>query len=213
MSENSKWDGLLDEAGADTEHQPAPAPRRAPTIIALILLAAITAGAAFLVWSQWPTTHTPAPATAAPKSPASADPTTPPTPASATAAPSTPEATTASPDVFAPALNAAEAWLHAFMDNRAADTPWSSVETAIAPYTAKPLAVYLVNTPEAQTAGVTPGTRLVSVEFSQIEADPAHPSTWSATVRYTRTDNTTGTGQITLEPAQGGWHVTKWGVQ
>ncbi|MFQ9339836.1 MAG: hypothetical protein ACLR2J_03430 [Actinomyces sp.] len=99
------------------------------------------------------------------------------------------------------------------MDNRAADTPWASIEEAISPYTAKPLAVYLVNTPDAQTAGVTPGTRLVSVEFSQIEEDPAHPSTWSSTVSYTRTDNTTGTGRITLEPAQGGWRVTKWSAQ
>jgi len=62
-------------------------------------------------------------------------------------------------------------------------------------------------------AGVTPGTRLVDVEFSQIEEDPAHPSTWSSTVSYTRTDNTTGTGRITLEPAQGGWRVTKWSAQ
>ena len=103
--------------------------------------------------------------------------------------------------------------MHAFMDNRAADTLWASIEEEIAPYTAKPLAVYFVNTPEAQTAGVTPGTRLVSVDFSQIEEDPAHPSTWSATVSYTRTDNTTGTGRITLEPAQGGWRVTRWSAQ
>ena len=141
------------------------------------------------------------------------DPTTPPMPAPATSAPSTPETPSASPDVFVPARSAAEAWMHAFMDNRPADTPWASIEEAISPYTAKPLAVYLVNTPEAQTAGVTPGTRLVSVEFSQIEEDPAHPSTWSSTVSYTRTDNTTGTGRITLEPAQGGWRVTKWSAQ
>jgi hypothetical protein len=134
-------------------------------------------------------------------------------PAPATSAPSTPETPSASPDVFAPARSAAEAWMHAFMDNRAADTPWASIEEAISPYTAKPLAVYLVNTPDAQTAGVIPGTRLVSVEFSQIEEDPAHPSTWSAAVSYTRTDNTTGTGHITLEPSQGGWRVTKWSAQ
>ena len=103
--------------------------------------------------------------------------------------------------------------MHAFMDNRTADTPWANIEEAISPYTSKPLAVYLVNTPEAQTAGVTPGTRLVSVDFSQIEADPAHPSTWSAAVSYTRTDNTTGTGHITLEPSQGGWRVTRWSAQ
>lgn len=141
------------------------------------------------------------------------DPTTSPMPAPASSAPSTPETPSASPDVFEPARNTAEAWMHAFMDNRTVDTPWANIEEAISPYTAKPLAVYLVNTPEAQTAGVTPGTRLVSVEFSQIEEDPAHPSTWSATVSYTRTDNTTGTGHITLEPAQGGWRVTRWSAQ
>lgn len=208
----SKWDGLLEEASTDTRHQCAPAPRRGPTIIALTLLAMIVAGAAVLVWRQWTTAPTPEPA-ASPSSTPAVDPTTASMPAAATSALSTPETPSASPDVFVPARSAAEAWMHAFMDNRAADTPWASVEEAISPYTAKPLAVYLVNTPEAQTAGVTPGTRLVSVEFSQIEEDPAHPSIWSAAVSYTRTDNTTGTGRITLEPAQGGWRVTRWSAQ
>lgn len=203
----SKWDGLLDEARTDTHNQSAPAPRRGPTIIALTLLAVIVAGAAVLVWRQWPTAPTPEPA-ASPSSTPAMEPTTPPMPA-----PGTPETPSASPDVFAPARSAAEAWMHAFMDNRAADTPWASIEEAISPYTSKPLAVYLVNTPEAQTAGVTPGTQLVSIEFSPIEEDPAHPSTWSATVSYTRTDKTTGTGRITLEPAQGGWQVTRWSAQ
>lgn len=209
----SKWDGLLDGAGTDTRHQCAPAPRRGPTIIALTLLVVIVAGAAVLVWRQWTTAPTPEPAASMPSTPVSTDPTTPPMPAPATSAPSTPETPSASPDVFAPARGAAEAWMHAFMDNRTADTPWATIEEAISPYTAKPLAVYLVNTPDAQTAGVTPGTQLVSVEFSQIEADPAHPSTWSATVSYSRTDNTTGSGHITLEPAQGGWRVTRWSAQ
>ena len=208
----SKWDGLLDEARTDTRHQCAPAPRRGPTIIALTLLALIVVGAAVLVWRQWTTAPTPEPA-ASPSSTPAMEPTTPPMRAPATSAPGTPETPSASPDVFAPARSAAEAWMHAFMDNRAADTPWASIEEAISPYTSKPLAVYLVNTPEAQTAGVTPGTRLVSVDFSQIEEDPAHPSTWSATVSYTRTDNTTGTGRITLEPAEGGWRVTRWSAQ
>ena len=208
----SKWDGLLDEARTGTHQQCAPKPRRGPTIIALTLLALIVAGAAVLVWRQWTTAPTPEPAASESSTPAM-DPTTPPMPAPATSAPSTPETPSASPDMFAPARSAAEAWMHAFMDNRAADTPWASIEEAISPYTAKPLAVYLVNTPDAQTAGVTPGTRLVDVEFSQIEEDPAHPSTWSSTVSYTRTDNTTGTGRITLEPAQGGWRVTKWSAQ
>lgn len=208
----SKWDGLLDEAGTHTPHQCAPTPRRGPTIIALTLLAVIAAGAAVLVWRQWTTAPTPELA-ASPSSTPAMDPTTPPMPAPASSAPSTPETPSASPDVFEPARNTAEAWMHAFMDNRTVDTPWANIEEAISPYTAKPLAVYLVNTPEAQTAGVTPGTRLVSVEFSQIEEDPAHPSTWSSTVSYTRTDNTTGTGHITLEPAQGGWRVTRWSAQ
>lgn len=208
----SKWDGLLDEARTDTRHQCAPAPRRGPTIIALTFLAVIVAGAAVLVWRQWATAPIPEPAASTSSTPAM-DSITPPMSASATSAPSMPETPSASPDVFAPARSAAEAWMHAFMDNRAADTPWASIEKAISPYTSKPLAVYLVNTPDAQTAGVTPGTRLVSVEFSQIEEDPAHPSTWSATVSYARTDNTTGTGRITLEPAQGGWRVTKWSAQ
>lgn len=208
----SKWDGLLDEAGTHKPYQCAPAPRRGPTIIALTLLAVIAAGAAVLVWRQWTTAPTPELA-ASPSSTPAMDPTTPPMPAPASSAPSTPETPSASPDVFEPAHNTAEAWMHAFMDNRTVDTPWANIEEAISPYSAKPLAVYLVNTPEAQTAGVTPGTRLVSVEFSQIEEDPAHPSTWSATVSYTRTDNTTGTGHITLEPAQGGWRVTRWSAQ
>lgn len=209
----SKWDGLLDGAGTDTRHQCAPAPRRGPTIIALTLLAVIVAGAAVLVWRQWTTAPTPEPAASTPSTPVSTDPTTHPTPESAASTPSTPETPSTPLDVFEPAHNTAEAWMHAFMDNRTVDTPWANIEEAISPYTAKPLAVYLVNTPEAQTAGVTPGTRLVSVEFSQIEEDPAHPSTWSATVSYTRTDNTTGTGHITLEPAQGGWRVTRWSAQ
>ena len=209
----SKWDGLLDGAGTDTRHQCAPAPRRGPTIIALTLLAVIVAGAAVLVWRQWTTAPTPEPAASTPSTPVSTDPTTHPTPEPAASTPSTPETPSTPLDVFEPARNTAEAWMHAFMDNRTVDTPWANIEEAISPYTAKPLAVYLVNTPEAQTAGVTPGTRLVSVEFSQIEEDPAHPSTWSATVSYTRTDNTTGTGHITLEPAQGGWRVTRWSAQ
>ena len=188
----SKWDGLLDGAGTETHHQCAPAPRRGPTIIALTLLVVIVAGAVILMWRQWTSIPTPEPAASTP---------------------STPETPSTSTDVFEPAHNTAEAWMHAFMDNRATDTPWASTEESISPYTAKPLAVYLVNTPEGQTAGVTPGTRLVSVEFSQIEADPAHPSTWSATVSYTRTDNTRGTGRITLEPSQGGWRVTRWSAQ
>lgn len=208
----SKWDGLLDEAGTHTPHQCAPTPRRGPTIIFLTLLAVIVAGAAVLVWRQWTTSPTPEPA-ALPSSTPAVDPATPPMPAPPTSAPSTPETPSAPPDVFTPARSAAEAWMHEFMDNRTADTPWANIEEAISPYTAKPLAVYLVNTPEAQTAGVTPGTRLVSVDFSQIEADPAHPSTWSAAVSYTRTDNTTGTGHITLEPSQGGWRVTRWSAQ
>lgn len=208
----SKWDGLLDEAGTHTPHQCAPTPRRGPTIIVLTLLAVIVAGAAVLVWRQWTTSPTPEPA-ALPSSTPAVDPATPPMPAPPTSAPSTPETPSAPPDVFTPARSAAEAWMHAFMDNRTADTPWANIEEAISPYTSKPLAVYLVNTPEAQTAGVTPGTRLVSVDFSQIEADPAHPSTWSAAVSYTRTDNTTGTGHITLEPSQGGWRVTRWSAQ
>ena len=209
----SKWDGLLDGAGTDTRHQCAPAPRRGPTIIALTLLAVIVAGAAVLVWRQWTTAPTPEPAASTPSTPVSTDPTTHPTPEPAASTPSTPETPSTPLDVFEPAHNTAEAWMHAFMDNRTVDTPWANIEEAISPYTAKPLAVYLVNTPEAQTAGVTPGTRLVSVEFSQIEEDPAHPSTWSATVSYTRTDNTTGTGHITLEPAHGGWRVTRWSAQ
>ena len=208
----SKWDGLLDGAGEDTDRQASPAPRRGPTIIALTLLVLIVAGASVLVWRQWTTAPMAEPA-ASPSSAPAVDPTTPPMPAPATSAPGTAETPSASPDVFAPARSTAEAWMHAFMDNRAADTPWASIEEEIAPYTAKPLAVYFVNTPEAQTAGVTPGTRLVSVDFSQIEEDPAHPSIWSATVSYTRTDNTTGTGRITLEPAQGGWRVTRWSAQ
>lgn len=209
----SKWDGLLDGAGTDTHHQCAPAPRRGPTIIALMLLVVIVAGAAVLVWRQWTTAPTPEPAASTPSTPVSTDPTTHATPELAASTSSMPETPSASPDVFAPARSAAEAWMHAFMDNRTADTPWANVEGVISPYTAKPLAVYLVNTPEAQTAGVTPGTQLVSVEFSPIEEDPAHPSTWSATVSYTRTDKTTGTGRITLEPAQGGWRVTRWSAQ
>ena len=209
----SKWDGLLDGAGTDTHHQCAPAPRRGPTIIALTLLVVIVAGAAVLVWRQWTTAPTSEPAAPTPSTPVSTDPTTHATSELAASTPSTPETPSAPPDVFEPARSAAEAWMHAFMDNRTADTPWANVEGVISPYTAKPLAVYLVNTPEAQTAGVTPGTRLVSVEFSQIEADPAHPSTWSATVSYSRTDNTTGSGHFTLEPSQGGWRVTRWSAQ
>lgn len=208
----SKWDGLLDEAGTHTPHQCAPTPRRGPTIIVLTLLAVIVAGAAVLVWRQWTTAPTSEPA-ALPSSTPAVDPATPPMPAPPTSAPSTPETPSAPPDVFTPARSAAEAWMHEFMDNRTADTPWANIEEAISPYTSKPLAVYLVNTPEAQTAGVTPGTRLVLVDFSQIEADPDHPSTWSAAVSYTRTDNTTGTGHITLEPSQGGWRVTRWSAQ
>ena len=165
----SKWDGLLDGAETDTHHQCAPAPRRGPTIIALTLLVVIVAGAAVLVWRQWTTAPTPEPAAPTPSTPVSTDPTTHATPEPAAPTPSTPETPSASPDVFAPARSAAEAWMHAFMDNRTADTPWATIEQAMGPYTAKPLAVYLVNTPDAQTAGVTPGTRLVSVEFSQIE--------------------------------------------
>ena len=71
----SKWDGLLDEARTDTHHQCAPKPRRGPTIIALTLLALIVAGAAVLVWRQWPTAPTPEPA-ASPSSTPAMDPTT-----------------------------------------------------------------------------------------------------------------------------------------
>ncbi len=209
----SKWDGLLDGAGSDTHHQCAPAPRRGPTIIALALLVVIVAGAVILMWRQWTPIPTSEPAASTSSTPVSTDPTMRPTSEPAASTPSTPETPSTSPDVFEPAHITAEAWMHAFMDNRATDTPWASTEESISPYTAKPLAVYLVNTPEGQIAGVTPGTRLVSVEFSQIEADPAHPSTWSATVSYTRTDNTRGTGRITLEPSQGGWRVTRWSAQ
>jgi len=209
MTALSKWNGLLNETGTDTDHQAAPAPRRGPTIIALTLLALIVAGSVFLLWTYWQATPAQPPASTQGNPLTS---TVTPVPEATTQTPPEP-APTASADVFAPAERAAEAWLHAFMDDRAADTPWANMEEAIAPYTAKPLAVYLVNTPEAQTAGVTPGTRLVSVDFSQIEADPDHPSTWSATVSYTRSDTTTGTGRITLEPAQGGWRVTRWSTQ
>ena len=62
----------------------------------------------------------------------------------------------------------------------------------------------------AQTSGVVYGARVTAITYTDETADADHPTTWSATAAYTRSDGTTGTGRITLVPRRGGWQVDQW---
>lgn len=207
-----KWDGLLDE---DTPQPPGPPPRRrAPAILAAAALAAtaVAAGAHAIHWAQGPD-----PTTGPSSSPAQQPSTTAlPHPGASAPTASAPDPTAPSPttqagtDVFAPARRAADAWLHAYMDDRKEGAPWTTTSARLVETTTRELMVYMVNVPDAQSAGVVWGTTVTAVSYTDETADADHPTTWSAMVAYTRSDGTTGTGRITLVPRRGGWQTDQW---
>ena len=206
MTDTDKWDGLLGEAPCG----PPPA-RRTPTITAILLLAALLAVAAVWLTVLHPQDpgahgdgHTPTTPAAAPSTTPSPSPTTPPV----APTPSAPLAV----DVFAPAKAAADAWIHAYMDDRVEGEDWALTYKRL-PATTREYLVYLRNVKAAQTSGVIYGARVTAIAYTEVEADRDNPGRWTTDVAIALDTGTTVTGRITLVARKGGWQTDKWEAQ
>ena len=206
MTDTDKWDGLLGEAPCG----PPPA-RRTPTITAILLLVALLAVAAVWLTVLHPQDlgahgdgHTPTTPAAAPSTTPSPSPTTP----TVASTPSAPLAV----DVFAPAKAAADAWIHAYMDDRVEGEDWALTYKRL-PATTREYLVYLRNVKAAQTSGVIYGARVTAIAYTEVEADRDNPGRWTTDVAIALDTGTTVTGRITLVARKGGWQTDKWEAQ
>lgn len=210
MTDADKWDGLLGPGEAPSGPPPA---RRAPTITAvLLLLVAVLAVAA--VWltvlrPQDPGAHGDGPAPTAPTTTTAPEPSTAPSPS-----PTTPTAapTPSAVDVFAPARAAADAWIHAYMDDRVEGEDWALTYKRL-PATTREYLVYLRNVEAAQTSGVVYGARVTAITYTEVEADRDNPGRWTADAAIALDTGATVTGRITLVAREGGWRTDKWEAQ
>lgn len=212
MTDADKWDGLLGPGQAPSGPPPA---RRAPTITAIVLLVAVLAVAA--VWftvlrPQDPGAHGDGPAPTAPTTTTAPAPSTAPSPSptTPTAAP-TPSAPSAV-DVFAPARAAADAWIHAYMDDRVEGEDWALTYKRL-PATTREYLVYLRNVEAAQTSGVVYGARVTAITYTEVEADRDNPGRWTADAAIALDTGATVTGRIALVAREGGWRTDKWEAQ
>lgn len=206
MTDADKWDGLLGPGQAPSGPPPA---RRAPTITAIVLLVAVLAVAA--VWlavlrPQDPGAHGDGPAPTAPTTTTAPGPSTAPSPSptTLTAAP-TPSAV----DVFAPARAAADAWIHAYMDDRVEGEDWALTYKRL-PATTREYLVYLRNVEAAQTSGVVYGARVTAIAYTEVEADRDNPGRWTADAAIALDTGATVTGRIALVAREGGWRTDRW---
>lgn len=206
MTDADKWDGLLGPGQAPSGPPPA---RRAPTITAIVLLVAVLAVAA--VWlavlrPQDPGAHGDGPAPTAPTTTTAPAPSTAPSPP-----PTTPTAapTPSAVDVFAPARAAADAWIHAYMDDRVEGEDWALTYKRL-PATTREYLVYLRNVEAAQTSGVVYGARVTAIAYTEVEADRDNPGRWTADAAIALDTGATVTGRITLVAREGGWRTDKW---
>lgn len=209
MTDADKWDGLLGPGEAPSGPPPA---RRAPTITAIVLLVAVLAVAA--VWltvlrPQDPGAHGDGPAPTAPTTTTAPAPSTAPSPS-----PTTPTAapTPSAVDVFAPARAAADAWIHAYMDDRVEGEDWALTYKRL-PATTREYLVYLRNVEAAQTSGVVYGARVTAIAYTEVEADRDNPGRWTADAAIALDTGATVTGRITLVAREGGWRTDKWEAQ
>lgn len=209
MTDADKWDGLLGPGQAPSGPPPA---RRAPTITAIVLLVAVLAVAA--VWltvlrPQDPGAHGDGPAPTAPTTTTAPAPSTAPSPS-----PTTPTAapTPSAVDVFAPARAAADAWIHAYMDDRVEGEDWALTYKRL-PATTREYLVYLRNVEAAQTSGVVYGARVTAITYTEVEADRDNPGRWTADAAIALDTGATVTGRITLVAREGGWRTDKWEAQ
>ena len=206
MTDADKWDGLLGPGQAPSGPPPA---RRAPPITAIVLLVAVLAVAA--VWlavlrPQDPGAHGDGPAPTAPTTTTAPAPSTAPSPP-----PTTPTAapTPSAVDVFAPARAAADAWIHAYMDDRVEGEDWALTYKRL-PATTREYLVYLRNVEAAQTSGVVYGARVTAIAYTEVEADRDNPGRWTADAAIALDTGATVTGRITLVAREGGWRTDKW---
>lgn len=206
MTDADKWDGLLGPGDAPSGPPPA---RRAPTITAIVLLVAVLAVAA--VWlavlrPQDPGAHGDGPAPTAPTTTTAPAPSTAPSPS-----PTTPTAapTPSAVDVFAPARAAADAWIHAYMDDRVEGEDWALTYKRL-PATTREYLVYLRNVEAAQTSGVVYGARVTAIAYTEVEADRDNPGRWTADAAIALDTGATVTGRIALVAREGGWRTDKW---
>lgn len=209
MTDADKWDGLLGPGEAPSGPPPA---RRAPTITAIVLVVAVLAVAA--VWltvlrPQDPGAHGDGPAPTAPTTTTAPAPSTAPSPS-----PTTPTAapTPSAVDVFAPARAAADAWIHAYMDDRVEGEDWALTYKRL-PATTREYLVYLRNVEAAQTSGVVYGARVTAITYTEVEADRDNPGRWTADAAIALDTGATVTGRITLVAREGGWRTDKWEAQ
>lgn len=206
MTDADKWDGLLGPGEAPSGPPPA---RRAPTITAIVLLVAVLAVAA--VWlavlrPQDPGAHGDGPAPTAPTTTTAPGPSAAPSPS-----PTTPTAapTPSAVDVFAPAKAAADAWIHAYMDDRVEGEDWALTYKRL-PATTREYLVYLRNVEAAQTSGVVYGARVTAIAYTEVEADRDNPGRWTADATIALDTGATVTGRITLVAREGGWQTDRW---
>jgi hypothetical protein len=130
-----------------------------------------------------------------------------PSPTTPTAAP-TPSAV----DVFAPARAAADAWIHAYMDDRVEGEDWALTYKRL-PATTREYLVYLRNVEAAQTSGVVYGARVTAITYTEVEADRDNPGRWTADAAIALDTGATVTGRIALVAREGGWRTDKWEAQ
>ena len=209
MTDADKWDGLLGPGQAPSGPPPA---RRAPTITAIVLVVAVLAVAA--VWftvlrPQDPGAHGDGPAPTVPTTTTALAPSTAPSPS-----PTTPTAapTPSAVDVFAPARAAADAWIHAYMDDRVEGEDWALTYKRL-PATTREYLVYLRNVEAAQTSGVVYGARVTAITYTEVEADRDNPGRWTADAAIALDTGATVTGRIALVAREGGWRTDKWEAQ
>lgn len=87
---------------------------------------------------------------------------------------------------------------------------WWNVDGKLANVATNQIRYLLIEYPEMQTAGLTPGADLTTIDTQQ--TGTATPGQWNGTVTLTFTDDHTITAHVSVIATEKGWKVDQWEV-